>query len=141
MIYKEKYCHLDEHLRLYPFPQNIVNENDRKQLWKEYRQRILEETGVVIFMFGNKIDKLNTKDEALIIADGLLQEFEIAKEKGNIIIPIGSTGWAAKKIYDEVLNSIEEYPYLKEDIKALGEEMDSSTIIKIIIKILKKVGG
>lgn len=47
----------------------------------------------------------------------------------------------AKKIYDEVLNSIEEYPYLKEDIKALGEEMDSSTIIKIIIKILKKVGG
>ena len=141
VIYKEKYCHLDEHLRLYPFPQNIVNENDRKQLWKEYRQRILEETGVVIFMFGNKIDKLNTKDEALIIADGLLQEFEIAKEKGNIIIPIGSTGWAAKKIYDEVLNSIEEYPYLKEDIKALGEEMDSSTIIKIIIKILKKVGG
>ena len=71
----------------------------------------------------------------------MLQEFEIAKEKGNIIIPIGSTGWAAKKIYDEVLNSIEEYPYLKEDIKALGEEMDSSTIIKIIIKILKKVGG
>ena len=35
VIYKEKYCHLDEHLRLYPFPQNIVNENDRKQLWKE----------------------------------------------------------------------------------------------------------
>lgn len=136
VIYKEKYRHLDEHLGLYPFPQNISEPNENKEKWKEYRERIIEDTGVAIFMFGNKIEKdSNTK----IIADGCIEEFKIAKKRGNIIIPIGSTGDAAKKIFDEVKIRIEDYPYLTKFINQLESETDIDTIVDIILRILEDI--
>ena len=95
---------------------------------------MLDETGISIFMFGNKLDK----DTGNVIeADGCMQEFEIAKEKGNLIIPIGSTGYAAKHIYDDVKNNITDYPYLLSSIDALGSETDINHIIEIVIEIIK----
>ena len=51
-----------------------------------------------LFLFGNKYDAAT---ESTVVADGCIQEFEIAKAKGNLIIPIGSTGYAAKVISDD----------------------------------------
>ena len=134
IIYKEKFNHVDKYLRLKPFPQNIVNAAERTAKWKKYREEILKETGVSIFIFGNKIDK---KSEVTNNADGCLQEFKIAKEKGNMIIPVGSTGYAAKEIYDKVKENINDYPYLKRYMKSLGKETDENKIAELIIKILK----
>lgn len=136
VIYKEKYRHLDEHLGLYPFPQNIPNDDERIKQWKRYRQRIIDDTGVTVFMFGNKLDEISKR---IVNANGCLEEFKIAKEKGNIIIPIGSTGSATRLIYDEIRNDIKNYPYLKDYIEDLGEEVDNNKIIEIIIKILNDI--
>ena len=54
VIYAEKYRHIDEHLCLRPFPQNISDPTKRAEKWKKYREEMLTETGVSIFMFGNK---------------------------------------------------------------------------------------
>lgn len=133
VIYSEKFRHIDEHLCLRPFPQNISDSTVRAERWKQYREGMIEDTGISIFMFGNKRGPEGT----IVISDGCIQEFEIAKNHNHIIIPLGSTGYAAKTIYDEVKRNIDNYPYLADVIDQLGEEIDIDKIVLIIVKIIK----
>ena len=135
IIYSEKYRHIDEHLCLRPFPQNISDPDDRAKRWKEYRESIMDETGISVFLFGNKYDAAT---ESTVVADGCIQEFEIAKAKGNLIIPIGSTGYAAKVISDEVKCNISDYPYLSDVIGRLETETDIDSIVTLVMDVIKK---
>ena len=134
VIYSDKYRHVDEHLCLRPFPQHISDPSDGEERWRRYREDILDETGIAIFIFGNKVDKLSGES---IIADGCINEYEIAREKNNIIIPIGSTGFAAKEIYENVKRNMEDYLYLSSYIDRLGTEENIDCIIDIIVEIVK----
>ena len=138
IIYSEKFKHMDEHLCLRPFPQNIEDPDRRRERWKKYREDMLEETGIAIFMFGYKTDNSTGKT---IEADGCIQEFEIALEKGNIIIPIGSTGHAARTIMDRVKADSERYPYLKPFISQLENETDSRKIVETVMTIVTRVSS
>lgn len=133
-IYDSQYKQMDEHLSLRPFPQNIVDKSARKRAWSKYRELMISEVGTSIFIFGNKKDS----DGNNVFADGMWEEFQIAKQKGNMIIPIGSTGEMSGKIYEEVKANIDEYPYLKKYIEALNGTLDNSELIEIIIEIIKK---
>ena len=61
---------------------------------------MISDTGVAIFLFGNKKDP--TDSSKIIDATGCWEEFVIARDNKNVIIPIGSTGFMAKIIFDEV---------------------------------------
>ena len=132
-IYSSKFKHMDEHLCLRPFPQGIANVDERKSKWKKYREEILSETGVAIFMVGNKKDAEGNK----AIADGCLQEYQIAKEKRCVIIPIGSTGDAAATIYADVKTNKDQYPYLEKYLDILGTETDINKIVSAVTEIVK----
>lgn len=134
VIYAEKYRHIDEHLCLRPFPQNISDPTERADKWKKYREEMLAETGVSIFIFGNKKD---AETGSIIEADGCMKEFEIAKSKGNIIIPIGSTGYAAKTILENVKKDMVNYHYLSKYIDILETETDISKLIRCVIEIIQ----
>ncbi|MBP5432489.1 SIR2 family protein [Ruminococcus sp.] len=134
VIYTEKYRHIDEHLCLRPFPQNISNPTERAEKWKKYREEMLAETGVSIFMFGNKKDATTG---SIIEANGCMQEFEIAKSKGNIIIPIGSTGYTAKTILENVKKDMANYHYLSKYIDILETETDIDKLIQCVIEIIQ----
>ena len=134
IIYAEKYRHVNEHLCLRPFPQNISDPVDRAERWKKYREGILDETGISVFMFGNKRDKATGN---IVEADGCIQEFEIAKAKGNVIIPIGSTGYAAKTIFERVKANLTDYPYLSSYLPELETETDVDKLVKIVIEIIQ----
>ncbi|MBR3024520.1 MAG: SIR2 family protein [Oscillospiraceae bacterium] len=133
VIYAEKFRHIEEHLCLRPFPQNIKDPNERAERWKKYREDMLSETGISIFIFGNKTDKSSGE---IIVADGCIKEFEIAKAKGNIIIPIGSTGYAAKKILKIVKEKIDNFSYLREHIAQLETVTDIRAIIRLVMEII-----
>ncbi|MEG0835962.1 MAG: SIR2 family protein [Christensenellaceae bacterium] len=126
-IMHSKYKHVDEHLCLRPFPQVITGATPRDQLWKKYREDMINQSGVAIFVFGNKMVNNDT-----VSADGMLQEFEIAKRTHTAIIPIGSTGWAASKIFDDVRNNIEDYPYLESYLEDLGTCTDLDKLLALI---------
>lgn len=130
-IYKSKYKNINDYLCLRPFPQNISDSKKRKELFTKYREDIIKDIGITIFLFGNKDVNGEIKN-----ADGCLEEFKIAKETGKIIIPIGSTGYAAKQILDEIKNDIEKYKYLKKYINDLETKTEKEEIIKIILKII-----
>lgn len=133
-IMKNKYQHIDEYLCLRPFPQIINGELPREQLFNKYRIEMINKAGIAIFLFGNKLSDMGT-----IVADGVLKEFEIAKERNSLIIPIGSTGWASSFIMDYVKEHINDYPYLEEYIEDLNTCVEIEKLIIIIKKIIKTV--
>ena len=132
-IYKTKYRHVSEHLGLFPFPQNDNGEKPLKERWTENREQMISESGVCIFLFGNKL--VNGKVE---LASGMMEEFQIAKEKGKIIIPIASTGYAAKEIFDE-MKRLGKYSYLDDYWETLETEKNFTKVFSTIDKIINEV--
>ena len=93
---------------------------------------MIGESGIAIFIFGNKCENEDVK-----IADGMIKEFYIACEQNKLIIPVGSTGGATRVIYDTVKNNMGEYSYLNEYIDALGTETEPDKLVELICKIIK----
>ena len=135
-IYRSKYKHTDEYLCLRPFPQGIKDAKERQNVFTQYRKDMISDTGVAVFMFGNKKD--STNPSKIIDAPGCWEEFVVAKDNKSIIIPIGSTGFMAKKILDEVKADIDNYKYLEKYIDDLETENDIDKLVEIIIAIAKE---
>lgn len=135
-IYRSKYKHTDEYLRLRPFPQGIKDATERQKVFTQYRKDMISNTGVAIFLFGNKKDP--TDSTRVIDALGCWEEFIVAKDNKNIIIPIGSTGFMAKKIFDEVRANMDDYKYLEKYINVLEKEMNVDKLAEIVITIAKE---
>lgn len=133
-IYDNKRGHLDDYLVLRPFPQNIADEQTRKESWKKYRHLMLNEAGIAVFFFGNKII-----EGKIVDSDGLIEEFEIAVELGLKVIPVGSTGYVSKSLWNKVLSNYDNYypenDELKKAIIELGkEDLEKEEIIINLIK-------
>lgn len=133
-IMQSKYKHVDEHLCLRPFPQVFSGTISRDQLWKKYREDMISQAGIAVFIFGNK--KVADK---IVIADGMLKEFDIAKQLGKVIIPVGSTGGAASQIFDQVNESASDYPYLEGYLNDLATVTDKDKLVKLINEIIKRL--
>lgn len=140
-IYKSKFKHFEKNLCLRPFPQGISDPTVRKSKWKKYREDMIGDVGISIFMFGNKKSTNSLGETEIVEADGCIDEYEIAKAYNNIIIPIGSTGYVARKIINEVRANIDDYPYLRECIDILDTETDIEKIVETVIKVVKKQRG
>ena len=94
-IYADRQGHVEDRILMRPFPQYIPDETERRQIWEEYRQEIISSAGIALFLFGNKKQGENT-----VIADGMIREFEIARQHGLVCIPVRATGYAAAEIAD-----------------------------------------
>ena len=129
----------ESQLILKPFPQFESGKKKLPELWEDYRQKMILLSGISIFLFGNKI-----VDNKIIEANGLMREFYISKEKGNICIPVGCTGYATKIITETILKNPSEYYDNCELIMPLIEKLaDSNTPLSnkvdVIIDILNKI--
>ncbi|EOA3387203.1 SIR2 family protein, partial [Enterococcus hirae] len=129
-IYAIKFKHVSEHLSLHPFPQIGVEKEKLKESWTKLRHNMISESGICIFIFGNKIVNGEVQN-----ASGMLEEYEIAKKMNRIIIPVGSTGGASRIIFDKMKNDKENFHYL-ENYWDLLEQEDLSTLLKVIVEIV-----
>jgi len=96
---------LDDRIVLRPFPIAISDANERKRRWKTYRQDMLGQAGVAVFLFGNKRDAAGN----FVPADGMEEEFEIAAGKRMAIVPVGCTGSTASALHQRVLEHFTHY--------------------------------
>ena len=135
-IYLSKYKHIDEYLCLRPFPHGIKDAQMRQTIFEKYRKDMISDTGIAIFLCGNKKDPNDSSK--IIDAPGCWDEFRIARDNNNVIIPIGSTGFMAKKIFDEVRTNIEKYQYLEKYIGILETSTDVETLVKTVVTIAKE---
>lgn len=132
-IYENKYKHIDENLSLRPFPQTQDSLTSLESRWKEYREDMIRQAGIVVFIFGNK--RIN---DDIIVANGMIEEFEIAMAQNKIIIPVGCTGGAASIIHDRVVNNIDNYPYLKDYIEDLKKPQKGNGLIELVVEIIRE---
>jgi hypothetical protein len=114
---------LKDELVLRPFPQGPA----AKPLWTAYRQDMLDMAGIAIFMFGNK---LTGEPPTVQRSDGLVEEFEIAVQKGLKVLPLGFTGYVAKELYARVEKDFTTfYPradaQFQAEFKHLGDQSKS----------------
>lgn len=127
-----------EQLILRPFPQYAVGKRSISEVWHQYRTDMIAYSGIAIFVFGNKIE-----DGNVVIADGVMKEFEIAKSNGSLLIPVAATGYAAREIYNNLFQEgyfdRADLPQgLREHINKLADnDLDLKNIKDILIDLLK----
>ncbi len=125
---------IDGNLFMRPFPQG---EKDFKVLWREYRKDMISLTGVSIFLLGNKIDR---KTNEIIKSDGMREEYEISKDNGNLLIPVGATGYMSEELWKEQMEgNPDDMQFNMEDMLLLGNsELSLDELHDNIIRILKE---
>jgi hypothetical protein len=123
-----------------PFPQAAPTTTTRTKLWSKYREDMISKSGFVIFLSGNKWD-----DNAgqTVIADGVIDEWEISRRLGKYPIPVGATGHAAQQIWQEVNASLDTFfpkGGVRGHFKTLGDEGSSNEeIVEAIFAIVKRI--
>ena len=133
-IYFNQKKSLTDQLILRPFPQG----EDAKELWESYRKDMISYSGISIFILGNK-----EIDENVVLSDGMRSEYEISKNQGNFVIPIGRTGYISKILWEDLLREKtedKEFDRYRTYIESLGDEKKSlDEIVDIVIELIKKV--
>jgi len=102
---------------------------------------MLEQSGAVIFLAGNKLDGSG----AVVLADGVMEEYMLAKAESKILIPVACSGHAAQQIWQEIepqLGTLFPKADVRHEFEVLCDEKSSEDqLIEAIFGILKKVRG
>lgn len=91
-LYQTKKPICENNIILRPFPRNLPTEVNSAGFYEKYRKDMIQKCGFAIFISGNSS---SAKD----YSRGVCHEFELATQLSKIPIPIGATGFAAKKIW------------------------------------------
>lgn len=138
-IYDKKYAKVDDYLTMKVFPQFVEDPEERKKIWTLWRQDLLGKTGIALFFMGNKVViNSETKKSRIVLADGMEEEFEIAKKLGLKLIPIGASGYKAKELFDQVMKDFDiYYPNASLQLLEAFEQLDEN--VDDPIKLLSKI--
>jgi len=129
---------LERGLLLRPFPQAIPKGMAKAVFHKRYRQAMVQQAGVSIFIGGLK----DTGKAAPVIADGVLEEFKEAQAAGRIVVPIGATGGAAREIWKQLAKDAAWAPpgLNRKEFEQLNKDgLAPVDAAKLIDKVLKAV--
>ena len=139
-LYEKHYYDASNRLFLRPFPQQPPSGMTMKDFWTKYRKDMVSKAGVCIFISGNKLDAASGN---VTESDGVIEEFEIASGLGKYPIPIGATGHAARKLWEQVSGNLDKYfpaGGVKGHFKTLGKESSTNVeLINAVIGVLKQI--
>lgn len=139
-IYSNQYGKIDDQIIMKPFPQHVADPIQRSSIWTKWRYDLIGRSGICLFFMGNKLI-----DNKIELANGMDEEFEISKELGLKLIPIGCSGYKASEYYTEIINNLDKYypshsDELIENLKSLNEPVDKpEQLIEKILDVLKKM--
>jgi Sir2- and TIR-associating SLOG family/SIR2-like domain len=131
---------LDDRVVLRPFPIAIADPAERKRRWTAYREDMLAQAGIALFLFGNK----RSPSGGISPADGMEEEFRLAIEKGLFVVPIGCTGSMAAILHTRVLNHFKDYyplPGYQTLFEALARPGTPSQVTSRVLKLVKKLAA
>ena len=120
---------IDKRIQIRPFDDNLTAKD-----FSSYRNYLISQNNIAIFVFGQKFVNGISQN-----SKGVIEEFQIAKKMNKIIIPIGSTGFAAREIFDAVKANIVDFPYLEPYYTVLENETDINKICKTVASIIDSV--
>jgi Sir2- and TIR-associating SLOG family/SIR2-like domain len=136
-IYATKRGKIEDQLTLRPLPQEPAGGDAWDAVARRYREDMASYAGAAVFLFGNKL-----RDGKVVLSDGVAQEFEISKEKGLALIPVGATGYMAGELWNKVMADLAGYyPTRTEEFKPMLETLgdanaEPAVLIDAVIRIL-----
>lgn len=83
-------------MSLHPFPDEKRNDSDFKT---KYRKSMMKDAGACVFISGQK-DEEN--------AEGVIEEYELARQEGRIVIPIGASGGASAELWQRARDDFDD---------------------------------
>lgn len=111
----------NKHVSLFPFPYNVkLPPDERVKLYTRLRENMIAPTQITIVICGEKKDDKGN----LIPSPGVIEEVKISQNQGNLIIPIGVSGGAAKIVWEEMKNCPDK-GYKEADFNLLNQEWTS----------------
>ena len=122
-------------LSMRPFPFHLDLSEDKKL---HYRMLMQRDCSAAIFLFGqsHSTSQEGSYEKTGHYSRGVYMEYEIAKKLGNVIIPVGATGYEASVIWQEIKQNINEFFYLSKRMDALQNEKDPNKLSVLIESIL-----
>jgi hypothetical protein len=105
-LYTDDKSEFGDRTTLRPFPQEPPRGMTRETFLTRYREDMIANAGFAVFLCGNKLDPSTGKT---VIASGVMKEFEITKRLNRYPIPLGATGHAARRIWEEVNGSLDRF--------------------------------
>ena len=117
---------IERKLLLRPFYEKMEEYNK-----SNHRYSMISECNICLFLFG----KSPSTDNKILTSKGVIEEFEIASKLNKAIIPLPTTKYAAKEIYDKVFNNKINYPYLEPYWNSLSSSTDPKELSSIVINI------
>lgn len=138
--YQSNYRNLDDLLILRPFPQIQSGDKSISERWTDYRNEIISQAGVAIFMFGNK----ENENGEIAPSNGMKEEFEICLKYNVIPIPIGCTGSISEELWNDIMENHTELYFndqlLMDGIRKLGQsDISNDEIISTVLSIIDKL--
>jgi len=138
IILAEAAPNLERGLLLRPFPQTVPQGLTKAVFHQRYREAMVQQAGVCIFIGGLK----DIGAAAPAIADGVLEEFKEAQAAGRIVVPIGATGGAARAIWETLAKDAGWAPpgLNRKEFEQLNKDgLAPADAAKLIEKVLKAV--
>ena len=124
----------NENVVLCPFPYKLPESSDRASIYTSLRENMISKTKISIFICGEKYAK-NSK--STVNSPGVLEEYKISKEQGNLIIPLATTGGAAMEIWD--IEQKESSPSSQlEGFQKLGSEVNPEELVNIVMSLIQE---
>ena len=136
VILEDATPNLEKALLLRPFPHKTPKGIEKGEFQKRYRESMIQQAGACIFICGLK----SAGKGAPVIADGVLEEFEAARALGRPVLPIGSTGGAARRIWEMLANDAAGAPpgLSRKEFDRLNEErLSAKEAAQLVTKALK----
>jgi Sir2- and TIR-associating SLOG family/SIR2-like domain len=137
-VYSKKRAKIEDQLILRPFPQEPAGDVSWSDLLERYRQDLTDYAGAAVFLFGNKV-----QDGGTVLSDGVRQEFEIARQKGLALIPVGATGFVAEELWQRMMADLAAYypddtESFRTALLALGDKnAEPPVLIEAVVTILE----
>jgi Nucleoside phosphorylase len=162
---ENSYSNISERILTFPFPRikhQLYNGFSYEAFKLRYREIMNKEAKFFIAIFGIKIEGTAEKGFFPAKADGVREEFATAHNLGSMVIPVGSTEFISRTLWEEVKNNLDSYyPIMANDketqenlykrielrnaaFAALGEDIDFNninnrqTLIQSILYFIKK---
>jgi hypothetical protein len=141
-LYTDDKSDFGDRTTLRPFPQEPPRGMTRETFWTRFREDMIANAGFAVFLCGNKLDPGTGKT---VIASGVMKEFEVTKSLNRVPIPVGATGHAARRIWEEVNGSLDRFfpnGGVKEHFQTLRDTKSTNEeIIEAIFAIAKRSGS
>lgn len=133
--YDHRNIKIEDSLKLMPFPLSAINSEQLSTTWEKYREEMISQCGIAIYMFGNK-----QKDGEIIKADGVKREFNIAESYQLVNIPLAFTGSMAQELYSENGDMVENV-LNNDEIEYIANFHDIDTNADKIIKMINRLNN